>query len=116
VGRSYKAGDGVTDYDRIRWGKGLVLYDPRLIELQKEYAKQLFTHLNPYTKNEYRNEPAIAIVEILNENGLYLGFRAPTPYYDQELTDQYNAWLLKKLTPTELDSLRRAAGMTGDAP
>jgi hypothetical protein len=36
VGRSYKAGDGVADPDRIRWGKGLVLYDGRLIELQKE--------------------------------------------------------------------------------
>src|SRR2546426_530065 len=80
VGRSYKAGDGVQDYDKIRWGKGLVLFDPRLIELQKEYAKNLLTHLNTYTKTEYRNEPAIAIVEILNENGIYRGFRPPTPY------------------------------------
>lgn len=116
VGRSYKEGDGVADHDRIRWGKGLVLYDPRLIELQKQYARQLFTHLNPYTETEYRSEPAVAIVEILNENGLYLGFRAPTPYYDQELTDQYNAWLRQKLSSDQLDSLRRAAGVAAGAP
>jgi len=99
VGRSYKAGDGVQDFDKIQWGKGLTLYDPRLIELQKEYARNLFSHVNPYTKTAYRDEPAIAIVEILNENGLYLGFRAPTPYYDDELTGIYNTWLQNKGLP-----------------
>lgn len=116
VGRSYKAGDGVQDYAKIQWAKGLTLFDPRLIELEKEYAGQILTHLNPYTKSEYRNEPAVAIVEILNENGLWLGFRAPTPYYDQELTDQYNAWLRQKLSAEELRKLREAAGVKGDAP
>ena len=93
VGRSYKAGDGVADYAKIRWAKGLTLYDPRLIELEKEYAKRLLTHVNPYTGKAYRDEPAVALVEIVNENGLYPGFRAPTAYYDDELTAQYNAWL-----------------------
>jgi hypothetical protein len=116
VGRSYKAGDGAQDFDKITWGKGLTLFDPRLIELEKEYAKQLLTHVNPYTKTEYRNEPAIAIVEILNENGLGIGFRAPTPYYDNELTGQYNAWLKNKLTPEQLTKLRAAAGVAGDGP
>ncbi len=32
VGRSYKASDGVQDYDKIQWGKGLVMFDARLIE------------------------------------------------------------------------------------
>ena len=86
----------MQDFDKIQWGKGLTLFDPRLIELQKEYARNLLTHLNPYTGNEYRNEPAIAIVELLNENALYLGFRAPTPYYDEELTRIFNLWLQQK--------------------
>jgi len=116
VGRSYKAGDGVQDFDKIQWGKGLVLYDTRLIELEKEYAKNLLTHRNPYTGLEYRNEPSIAIVEILNENGLGPGFRAPTPYYDDELTAQYNAWLTKKLTAADLKKLRDAAGVADGAP
>ena len=107
VGRSYKAGDGVQDFDKIQWGKGLTLFDPRLIELQKEYAKNLLTHLNPYTKTEYRNEPAVAIVEILNENGIYQGFRAPTPYYANELNELWNAWLRKNRPGTEPQPLLR---------
>jgi hypothetical protein len=115
VGRSYKAGDGVQDYDKIQWAKGLTLYDPRLIELEKEYARRLLTHRNPYTGNEYRNEPAIAIVEILNENGIYTGFRAPTPFYDEELTRQYNEWLQRTLNPEELAKLRSVTGVPGDS-
>jgi hypothetical protein len=116
VGRSYKAGDDVPDFDKINWGKGLTLYDVRLIELQKEYAKQLLTHLNPYTGTEYRNEPAIAIVEILNENGLYTGFRAPTPYYDEELTKLYNAWLTRKFSAEDLKKFRQLASVPDGAP
>jgi hypothetical protein len=116
VGRSYKAGDGVKDADKIRWAKGLTLYDPRLIELQKEYAKQLLTHHNPYTKTEYRNEPAIATVEMVNENALYIGFRAPTPAYDKDLLDIYNAWLRQKRNPAELSKLRALAGVEGEGP
>ncbi len=116
VGRSYKAGDGVQDYDKIRWAKGLTLYDPRLIELQKEYARKILTHHNPYTKSEYRNDPTVAIVELVNENALYIGFRAPTPYYDNALNEIYNAWLRKKLTSEELSKLRAQAGASGDQP
>jgi hypothetical protein len=98
VGRSYKAGDGVRGFDKIRWAKGLTLFDPRLIELEKDYARRLLTHVNPYTHTAYRDEPAVALVEIVNENGLYPGFRAPTPYYGEELTALFNAWLAR--TPT----------------
>jgi len=116
VGRSYRAGDGVRDFDKIRWAKGLTLYDPRLIELEKEYARNLLTHVNPYTGTAYRDEPAVAIVEVLNENGLYLGFHAPTPYYDDELTALYNTWLREKRTPEELKKLRELASVPdGDA-
>ena len=74
------------------------------------------THLNPYTGNEYRNEPAIAIVEMLNENALYLGFRAPTPYYDEELTRIFNLWLQQKRNPEELKKLRELAAVAEGAP
>src|SRR5262245_9287329 len=113
VGRSYKSGDGVQDYDKIRWAKGLTLFDPRLIELQKEYAKKLLTHHNPYTKLEYRNEPAVAIVELVNENALYIGFRAPTPFYDNALTEIYNKWLSRKLGA---EGYRKLRGEADDQP
>ena len=68
VGRVYKSGDGVQDYSLIGVAKAVTYFDPRLVELQKEYARQLLTHHNPYTKTSYNDEPAIAIVEIVNEN------------------------------------------------
>jgi hypothetical protein len=116
VGRSYKAGDGVRDADKIRWAKGLTLYDPRLIELQKEYARQLLTHYNPYTKTEYRNEPAIVTVEMVNENALYIGFRAQTPDYDKDLLNLYNDWLRQNRSLAQLAKLRALAGVEGDTP
>lgn len=116
VGRSYKAGDGVRDYDKIAWGKGVILYDPRLIELQKQYAKQLLTHVNPYTKCEYRHETSVAIVEIDNENGIGTGFRAPTAYYDQELTGLYNSWLNRNRTAEQLTQLSKRVGVPPARP
>jgi hypothetical protein len=116
VGRSYKAGDGVKDADKIRWGKGLTLFDARLIELQKEYARQLLTHKNPYTGLEYRDDPAVVTVEMLNENALYVGFRAPTPAYEQDLLNLYNDWLKRNRTPEQLAKLRELAGIAADAP
>ena len=115
VGRSYRAGDSVPDFDRIRWAKGMTLYDPRLVALQKEYAQMLLTHVNPYTGTAYRDEPAVAIVEILNENGVWVGFSA-TPYYDAELTALYNEWLAKNLSSAEVARLRELTGTAADAP
>lgn len=116
VGRAYKEGDGVPDAARLQWAKSLTLYDKRLIELEKEYAHNILTHLNPYTKTEYRNEPAIAIVEILNENGIGQGYNPPTKFYADELDGIYNAWLKRNLTPDQLRKLRQEAGVQGDAP
>lgn len=110
VGRSYKAGDGVVDFDKIRWGKGLILFDPRLIELQKEYARKLLTHVNAYTGLEYRKDPVVAIVEIANENGIGIGFRAPTAYYDEELTRLYNSWLSRNLSAEAVEKIHAEAG------
>ena len=114
VGRSYRAGDSVPDFDRIRWGKGLTLFDPRLIALQKEYARMLLTHVNPYTRTAYRDEPAVAIVEILNENGVWVGFTS-TPHYDAELTALYNGWLARNVSPAELAALRAITGVPTDS-
>jgi hypothetical protein len=115
VGRPFKAGDGVQDYEKIREGaKQISLYDARLIELQKEYAEKLLTHYNPYTKSKYTDDPAVAIIEINNENALWIGASGPSAYYDHELTDLYNAWLKKNLTQDELDNLRNIAGVSGD--
>lgn len=133
VGRTYKAGDGVRDHELLGFAKGLTYFDPRLLELQRQYARQLLTHRNPYTGNEYRNEPAVAIVELVNENsiveswfsGRLLGKNVrknPGTWtdipasYEQDLTRRYNQWLRERLSAKQLAALRRDAGVPGDAP
>jgi len=72
VGRRYRKGDGVPDHEFIQRAatKGMTYVGERLLELQRDYARKLLTHHNPYTGSEYRNEPAVACVEIVNENSL----------------------------------------------
>jgi hypothetical protein len=133
VGRQYKKGDGVEGYDLIGVAKAITYFDPRLIELEKEYAKQLLTHKNPYTKTDYANEPAIAIVEILNENSVLEFWQrnwfrgklvqgAPkyqldlTPYHKKLLTDDYNVWLGKNVKAGDLAAIRKEAGVDAGQP
>lgn len=52
------------------YDKGVDNFSARMIELQRDYARALLGHVNPYTGNTYAREPAIAFVEINNENAL----------------------------------------------
>ncbi len=76
----------------------LGFFDPANKALQKKFAYDLLTHVNPYTGNAYINEPAVAFIEINNENGLVHAFLssqldALPPYYDGLLNTQWNDWL-----------------------
>lgn len=128
VARAFQDADGVKDAADLGFAKALTYFDPRLIELQKEYARTLLAHKNPYTGNEYRNEPAVAIVEIVNENSLVESWvrgrlRGKGPgkaqdrtwvdipaSYERDLTTLYRQWLARNLTPDQLARLRAEAG------
>lgn len=128
--RRYKAGDGVRDWKLLGIGKSATYFNPRLIELQHEYARQLLTHKNAYTGNEYRREPAVAAVEMVNENSVlegWIGGRlagrddpapdvwSPIPVsYAEELTDLYSRWLATNLPPDRLESIRKEASAGPD--
>ncbi len=72
VSRQFKKVDGVIDADSlVQMAKGVTLFDPTIIALEKEYATQLLTHVNPYTGLALVNDPVMAMVEIVNENSLY---------------------------------------------
>ena len=117
VGRPFQEGDDVRDAKLLHQGaKGTSLYDARMIELQKEYAQLLLGHTNPYTRLKYTNDPAVAIVEINNENAINIGFRAPSPFYEDELRSIYNQWLAKNRKPEQITTLRAIAGVASDVP
>jgi hypothetical protein len=95
VGRNFPelpAADGVS-YD-----KGLDHFVPEMIESQREYARDLLAHVNPYTGLRYAEEPAVALIEISNEDGLirewlWGNLDALPPRYECELARQWNDWL-----------------------
>jgi hypothetical protein len=70
VARPFTAADGVAQAEWLGYAKALTYFDPRLIELQKEYASQILGHVNPFTGTRYAHEPAVALVELVNENSL----------------------------------------------
>ena len=117
VGRPFADADGVVDAKRLGQGaKGTSLFDKRLIELQKQYARQLLDHRNPYTDRKYVDDPGVALIEINNEDAIDIGYHAPAPFYLHELTAMYNTWLEKHRTPQQIAQLRSITGAKGDAP
>jgi hypothetical protein len=112
VSRAFTEADGFPETDRLpELSKAVDFFEPRMIELQKNYARDLLTHLNPYTRTRYVEEPAVAFVEINNENTL-LGaawgsvLNDLPPHYKAELAQQWNAWLKQKYSST--NALKRA--------
>ena len=131
VGRNYRKGDGVKDYEYLGLAKVVNYFDEHIQSLHKEYARQLLTHYNPYTKSEYRNEPAIAIVELVNENSIVEAWfsdrllgkntnKRPgtwadiTAWYADQLTGKYNEWLKERLPSAELKAMRNMVGVKED--
>ncbi|MEW6358424.1 MAG: hypothetical protein AB1696_18970 [Planctomycetota bacterium] len=103
--RRFKEADGVKDASQFVHGvvwqngiKGATIFNDRLIELQKEFAENFFTHYNPYTKLKYVDDPGVAVVETTNENSVFY-FQNTTltlPCYIEELKQRWNKWLLDK--------------------
>jgi hypothetical protein len=76
VSRTFRAQDGVPDYDSLpEFSKAVNYFDPLHQMLHREYAKQLLAHVNPYTGTSLANDPVLAMVEITNENSLYRFWR-----------------------------------------
>lgn len=130
VGREVRQNDGIPDWQAVRdscadYAKIITIFDPYLIKLQKEYAQQLLTHVNPYTGKSLAQDPALAMVETNNENSLYRAWRdnqlkvasqggkllhRHTVYLDS----LWNAFLLERYANTAaLESEWSAGAMTG---
>ncbi len=96
---------GFSDSQRVG-----MFYQP-LIDLQKRYAKQVLSYENPYTGLTLAEDPAVAVVEIYNENGLVIGWHSgytgrlrskPMPaVFEEDLMRQWNEWLLDRYGSTE---------------
>lgn len=117
VGRRFSSRDGLPqEIDSVTDMKDqhvIGFFSQPMTDLQKEYARLVLTHRNPYTGLTYAQDPTVAFVEINNENGLIHGFlggvidRLPA-VFRADLQRQWNDWLIAKYGNTQ--SLRQAWG------
>lgn len=126
VHRDFTPEDGVMNKPPDLGGKQIGYFDDKIIQLQKEYIKQLLNHKNVYTGLAYKDEPAIVASEFINESSAYVHFTGDilTDHYRQELNEKFeedstNAG--KKLTVFDVDystfigpSLKTRSGKRGD--
>lgn len=124
VARPFNELDGVQDADSlVDYAKSVTLFDSHLIMLQKEYARQLLTHVNPYTGLALVNDPVMAMVEITNENWflhhwqanalkpIYMGGKL-TVRHNNMLQDLWNECLMERYGSNEALNLEWQTGST----
>ncbi|MBQ3866412.1 MAG: hypothetical protein II776_05870, partial [Clostridia bacterium] len=96
--RKFKSGDDVPFADELRdSAKPYSIIDRRMIELQKEFADQIWNHVNPYTGLAYKDDPVFVMTEITNECDLF-GIKAwcengGSPHYNRELRETMQKWM-----------------------
>jgi len=98
VNRKFRPGDAIPGYEAIaenRSAKPYSNFDERLIELQKEYSQALWSHVNPYTRLAYKDDPAIALMEFANENDVFTQGITDEPFRSN-LEARYRAWAAER--------------------
>ncbi len=120
VGRTYSNYLGLpnpgTDYDKIA-----DIFTPALLPPQKNYANQLLNHVNPYRGVRDADDPAVALVEISNEDSFFMwdndaSIQAFPSYYANILQTQYNTYLLGRYGSTSALSTAWSAGIDSTGP
>ncbi len=132
VGRHFGPGDGVAFanlfQDPLSYFVGVSHFNQRMIDLQREYARQILTHRNPYTGKAYSEDPAVAFVEIANEDSMFgtmlndqglnyiPGVSGTLPeLYSRELDENWNQWLSKRYNSRDaLESAWKSKEAGGD--
>ena len=117
VSRTYP---GVEDeIARFRFGKSIDHFHRPYIEMQKDYARTLLTHVNPYSGNSYVDEPAVAFIELNNENSLLSNWQhlpELTDKHKEDILRQWISWLKSEnISPDGNDLFMIIDGYDADA-
>lgn len=86
--------------------KAFPIFNDRLIELQKEYAEKLLTHVNPYTGMALIDDPAVITIQMTNEETAIKGTEECETAenlkpYREEVKRKFNHFLLSKYDTRE---------------
>ena len=93
--RKFKSDEGVENAQALGdAAKPICIFSDRLIALQKELCRELWTHYNPYTKLAYCDDPVFVMAEVANECDMFAKklTNFPEPYHTEYLT-KLDRWL-----------------------
>jgi hypothetical protein len=77
--------------------QGLLFFDPELQAAYKGWLRSLFEPVNPYTGIPLKDDPAVAIIQLQNEDSLLFWTVESIQGRDREiLSGQFGEWLKKK--------------------
>ncbi len=112
-----KKGYGISGYDTIANKKpfALLYFDKRMQEIHRSWARGLLTTKNPYTGVRLGRDPAVAIVEIINEDNYFFwtfGKKNIPQVHWNRLETLYNKWLASR-NISRRGKLAEAWSMTG---
>jgi len=121
IARKFGKDNGFENADRLPvYNNGIDNINTRMIFLHKKYVGDILGHVNPYTGLAYKDEPAISMLEITNENSFQFAWFDPKykfPYltepYASEVKEIWNDWLIQKYGDTKTLKEAWMQGVTG---
>jgi hypothetical protein len=102
VSRTYPGLESLKDARAFRYGKVIDMVHRPFIEMQEQYARALLDRVNPYTGPKLSQDPAVAFVELNNENTLLalganeLAELAAAPALSESVRQQWGAWMAQR--------------------
>ncbi|MBW8880366.1 MAG: hypothetical protein JF615_02760, partial [Asticcacaulis sp.] len=95
----------------------LLFYDPVMIEAYKVWIRELFTRVNPYTGVALKDEPALAIFQIQNEDSLLFWTLNNVKGADRDLLEQqFGQWQIAQYGAARSTTLPNIYDLTQPPP
>ena len=122
IARKFGEDNGIVNAKQLPYFyHGIDNIDPRFIQLQKSFISEILAHKNPYTGLAYKNEPAISMLELANENTITYAWFTPRYRFTQlvepyasEFKENWNDWLKSKYGSTAALKEAWMSGFEGD--
>ena len=108
IARKASKANGLENVNPLPYYKnGLDNFEHILVSLQKRFHKEILEHVNPYTGLAYKDDPAISMMELANENSIVYSWYSPkhkftglSEPYKTRMLDMWNRWLSDKYEST----------------
>ena len=122
IGRKFSEVNGFVNASKLPWyNNGIDNVDERMISLHKKYTTDILSHVNPYTGLAYKDDPAIGMMEIANENSIVNAWFSPkydfpniVEPYRTDLKNKWNKWLAARYKNTAALKKAWSEGLEGD--